>query len=441
MTFESLNLTPPLLDALRELGLSEPTPIQQKAFPIIMSGRDVVGIAQTGTGKTFAYLLPILRQLRYSEQAAPRALIVVPTRELVVQLVGEIQKLIPYMTVRVAGVYGGTNINTQKLLVMKGVDIVVATPGRLTDLALSNALSLKSVRQLVVDEVDEMLSLGFRPQLTTLFDLLPRKRQNLLFSATMTEEVGALMEVFFNDPLFVEVTRAGTPLEKIEQIAYEAPNFFTKINLLQHLLETDESMKKVLVFSPSKKLADVVFERLEPKFPDQFSVIHSNKSQNFRLNAVVAFEKNLIRGLITTDLLARGVDVSDVTHVVNLDAPDNPETYIHRIGRTGRADAKGAALLFVTPAEAPRVEAIEALMQKAIPMAPLPDAVTPTNELTAEESDRTAGKNIQKFTPLLKTQGAFQEKLEKNKKVNKGNKTKHLRDMKYKKPIKKNKKR
>ncbi len=441
MSFSALNLHKPLLDALNDLGFTEPTPIQQKAFPVIMSGRDVVGIAQTGTGKTFAYLLPILRQMTYSEQRAPRALILVPTRELVLQLVGEIEKLTTYMDLRVAGVYGGTNINTQKIVVEAGLDVLVATPGRLRDLALNGALSLSSVRQLVIDEVDEMLGLGFRSQLTHLFDMLPRKRQNLLFSATMTEEVDALMNEFFNFPIFLEVTRAGTPLAKIRQTAYSATNFNTKINLLLHLLNTDDSTKKVLIFTPSKRLADLVFEQLEQAFPDAFNVIHGNKSQNFRMNAVTSFDRGLLRGLISTDLLARGIDVTDVTHVISMDTPEDAETYIHRIGRTGRADTEGAALLFVTEAEAERHAAIEALMQKPLPLLPLPEAVEVSMTLINEELPNDRGKNIKKFAPAAKTQGAFHDKKEKNKKVNLGNKTKHLRDMKYTKPIKKKPKR
>jgi len=437
MLFSDLNLHKPLLDALHDLGFTEPTPIQQKAFPVIMSGRDVVGIAQTGTGKTFAYLLPILRQMNFSEQRAPRALILVPTRELVIQMTGEVEKLTKYTDLRVAGVYGGTNINTQKKIVDAGLDVLVATPGRLRDLALNGSLLLSSVRQLVIDEVDEMLSLGFRSQLTHLFDMLPRRRQNLLFSATMTEEVDALLNDYFNAPAFLEVTRAGTPLEKIKQTAYSAENFHTKINLLMHLLTTDESTGKVLVFTPNKRMADLVFENLEQKFPEAFNVIHGNKSQNFRMNAVTAFDKGLLRGLISTDLLARGIDVTDVTHVISLDTPEDPETYIHRIGRTGRADTEGAALLFVTAAEAERHEAIEALMQKTLPLLPLPEEVEVSMTLTQDEIPQDKGKNIQKFKPAPKTQGAFHEKKEKNKKVNKGNKTKHERDMKYKKPIKK----
>ena len=435
MTFDDLNLATPLRNALSELGFTTPTPIQQKAFPVIMSGRDTVGIAQTGTGKTFAYLLPVLCQLRFSEQKEPRVLIVVPTRELVVQLVGEIRKLTAYMTLRVEGVYGGTNINTQKTLVGNGLDVLVATPGRLMDLALCRALNLKYVRHFVIDEVDEMLALGFRAQLTTILDLLPRKRQNLLFSATMTEEVDEMINTFFNAPVNVEPVRAGTPLERIKQSAYPTPNFFTKLNLLEHFLAEDESMSKVLIFGASKKMANLIHQHLEAAFPEQFELIHSNKSQNFRLNAVVKFEKGLCRGLIATDLLARGLDVSDVTHVINVDTPDEPETYIHRIGRTGRADREGASLLFFTEAEQPALADIETLMGQPIPLLPLPEEVQISTQLTEEERYPDGEKNYLTAPPVR--QGAFHEKTAKNKKVNLGNKNKYLREKKYKKPIKK----
>lgn len=436
-TFSSLNLSAPLLNALDELGFTHPTPIQQKAFSVVLSGRDVVGIAQTGTGKTFAYLLPILRNLGFSKQKDPRVLIVVPTRELVAQLVGDIKKLTTYMNLRVEGVYGGTNINTQKLVVENGLDILVGTPGRLIDLAMSRILLLKSVKQLVIDEVDEMLALGFRQQLTTILDLMPHKRQNLLFSATMTEDVDEMIEVFFNGPQTIEVVPLGTPLEKIRQTAYEVPNFYTKINLLEQLLATDDSMRKVLIFGPTKRLVDVIFEQLDAKFPGKFGVVHSNKSQNFRFQAVQQFQEGGYRGLITTDLLARGLDVTDVSHVINIDVPDVPESYIHRIGRTGRADNEGAAITFITEAEKPYQLAIETLMNKEIPILPLPDDLIVSTDLIMDERETDSGKNYLPAPTLKHSKGAFHQKLEKNKKVNLGNKTKHKRDMKYKKPIKK----
>lgn len=240
MTFQELNLNTPLLNALNDLGFENPTPIQELVYPAVMSGRDSVGIAQTGTGKTFAYLLPILRQLKYSDQKHARILIVVPTRELVLQVVGEIEKLAKYMTVRVIGVYGGTNINTQKQLVYNGMDIIVATPGRLVDLVMTGVLRLKSIQKLVIDEVDEMLNLGFRPQLMSFMDSLPVRRQNLMFSATLTEDVAAMIDSYFYDPETIEIQNQGTPLEQISQYYYAVPNFYTKISLLENLLTDAE---------------------------------------------------------------------------------------------------------------------------------------------------------------------------------------------------------
>ncbi|HND88190.1 MAG TPA: DEAD/DEAH box helicase, partial [Saprospiraceae bacterium] len=423
MTFDDLNLSRPLLSALRDLNFTEPTPIQHKAFSVILSGRDAVGIAQTGTGKTFAYLLPILRQLTFSQQKEPRVLILVPTRELVVQLVGEIQKLTAYMSVRTEGVYGGTNINTQKERVGNGVDILVATPGRLVDLAMGRFVSLRQVRQLVIDEVDEMMQLGFRAQLTTIFDLLPRRRQNLMFSATMTEEVDDLIQEFFNHPLPLEVTRAGTPLERIRQSAYRVPNFYTKVSLLEHLLDTDPSMQKVLIFCPSKRAADLLDKELEIAYPDQFEVIHSNKSQNFRLNAVTRFERGECRGLIATDVLARGIDLSEVSHVICMDTPAEPETYIHRIGRTGRADRDGVAVLFVGKTDGPAQAAIEALMGQPIPLLPLPEEVEVAYRLTDEEKVKP-GSTVDYLPAQKPRSGGFQQKADKNRPATRKNRAK-----------------
>jgi len=227
MTFDDLNLNTPLLSALDDLGYSHPTTIQHKVFSVVMSGRDVCGIAQTGTGKTFAYLLPCLRQWKFSKDKNPQILIIVPTRELVAQIVDTVKKLSSYTSLIVVGVYGGANINTQKAEVEKGLDVLVATPGRLYDLAVNGAFKTKSIRQLVIDEVDEMLNLGFRTQLKNILDLLPARRQNLLFSATITDEVESLITTYFNDPVRIEAAPTGTPLENIIQTAYQVPNFYT----------------------------------------------------------------------------------------------------------------------------------------------------------------------------------------------------------------------
>ncbi|MEL6637727.1 MAG: DEAD/DEAH box helicase, partial [Bacteroidota bacterium] len=254
MTFEDLKLNKALLQALEEMHLTLPTPIQREAFSPILAGRDVVGVAQTGTGKTLAYLLPLLRQLRFSKQNEPRILVLVPTRELVLQVVEMAQALSRYQTVRIGGVYGGTNIKTQKQLVAEGVDLLVATPGRLYDLAMTRVLQLRGIRQLVIDEVDEMMQLGFRTQLRNIIDILPERRQNLLFSATLSPEVAQIIEENFNGPEKIEIAASGTPLENIEQRGVAVPNFYTKANFLKHLLREESDFEKVLVFVRSKKL-------------------------------------------------------------------------------------------------------------------------------------------------------------------------------------------
>ena len=412
MTFEELNLNKALISSLDDLGYIQPTPIQEKAFPIIMSGKDVIGIAQTGTGKTFAYLLPILRQLKYSEQKHPRVLIIVPTRELVLQIVKEIEKLSSYTSIRFLAVYGGTNIRTQKQLVYNGVDIIVATPGRLVDLALTGLLRLKDIKQLVIDEVDQMLSLGFRQQLLSFLETLPSKRQNLMFSATMNEEIEAVITKYFYQPQKIEVTPHGTPLEKIIQLCYHVPNFNTKVNLLEYLLKNDESISKVLVFVGTKKLADALFDSLKLRFPDDVSVIHSNLAQ---------FHDGSKRILVATDIVARGLDISDVTHVINFDTPDTPEDYIHRIGRTGRANKDGVAITFINESEQEFQVAIETMMNKAIPYEALPKDVVISKMLTDDEMPKIADRIKQKKGKDTYVPGpAFHEKKEKNKKVNLG---------------------
>jgi ATP-dependent RNA helicase RhlE len=436
MTFDDLNLNNPLLTALNELGYTNPTTIQHKVFPIVMSGRDVCGIAQTGTGKTFAYLLPCLRQWKFSKDKAPQILIIVPTRELVAQVVEAVKALTTYMSLVVVGVYGGVNINTQKTAVEKGVDVLVATPGRLYDLAMNGAFKTKMIKKLVIDEVDEMLNLGFRTQLKNILDLLPPKRQNLLFSATITSDVEKLIDTYFNDPVRVEAAPTGTPLENIIQTGYEVPNFYTKVNLLELLLTEDESMTKVLVFAATKNLADQLYEQLEAKFPGTAGVIHSNKEQNHRFNTVKQFQEGHFRFIIATDIVARGIDIAEVTHVINFDVPDVPENYIHRIGRTGRADKKGIAITFITEKEKPILATIETLMKYAVPILPLPTSLVISEILTEEEIPKVYMKTIQLKLPKKEEVGpSFHEKSAKNSKVNFVVRRKDRMMKKYGKPL------
>ena len=435
MTFQDLNLSTQLLNALDDLGFTTPTPIQEKAFPVVMSGKDVVGIAQTGTGKTYAYMLPILRMLKYSVQQNPRVLVLVPTRELVVQVVDEIEKLSTYINVRISGVYGGTNINTQKQIVAQGLDIIVATPGRLYDLAVSRALQLKSIQKLVIDEVDVMMDLGFRHQLMNIFDILPQQRQNIMFSATMTEQVEEIIKDIFINPKKISIAKSGTPLENIKQYAYSTANFYTKVNLLEYLLEDNEVFQKTLLFVANKRMADRLFERFERTFPDQCAVIHSNKTQNYRLRSIEQFESGEHRILIATDVMARGLDIDDISHVINVDTPAYPENYMHRIGRTGRAQKKGNAIIMVTSQEEESLEGIEALMEMKIEQLSFPEAVEISEELTPEEQPKIKEiYNPHKRPNDDEAGAAFHEKKEKNKKVNLGGKYKREIKKKYKKP-------
>ncbi|MDP5228859.1 MAG: DEAD/DEAH box helicase, partial [Cellulophaga sp.] len=333
-SFEDFNLKKQLIYAIEDLGFTEPTPIQKAAYPVVLSGKDIVGIAQTGTGKTMAYMLPLLHELTFSKQIHPRILVLVPTRELVIQVVENIESYAKYINVRVLGVYGGTNMNTQKQSCAQGTDILVATPGRLYDLALSKAVKLKEIKKLVIDEVDVMLDLGFRFQLTNIFELLPAKRQNIMFSATMTTDVDDLINDFFTVPEKVSMAVSGTPLENIAQTSYAVPNFYTKVNLLLQLLKDKDVYKKVLIFVANKKNADVVFEEMEVAFANETCVIHSNKTQNYRMRSIRQFDEGKNRILVTTDVMARGLDLDKITHVINFDTPNYPENYMHRIGRT-----------------------------------------------------------------------------------------------------------
>jgi len=435
MTFTDFNINSPLLNALADLGISQPTTIQEKAYPVIMSGRDMVGIAQTGTGKTIAFLLPCLRQWKYTKEKSPTILVVVPTRELVLQVVEQVEKLTKYMNLRVAGVYGGVNMVQQTPLILAGLDVLVATPGRLLDFTLNGSLKLKSVKRFIIDEVDEMLNLGFRPQLIRVIDLLPTKRQNLMFSATITDELKAFIGDFFIDPLEIEAARTGTPLENIKQAAIKVPNFNTKINLVEFLLKSNPDFSKVLLFVSTKKMADDVYERLVPLFPEQIGVIHSNKSQNNRFENFRQFNANVHRVLIATDIVARGLDFEDVTHVVNFDIPEVPESYMHRIGRTGRADKKGVALAFITKADADSRKSIEELMGRKIQLMKMPEGVELSTELTLDELPKVAMKNTLVKIPKKEEGGeAFHEKKDKNKKVNMKVRRAAAMKIKYKKP-------
>ncbi len=435
--FEDYKIKKQLKKALADLGFEEPTPIQEASYSTILGGSDFVGIAQTGTGKTMAYLLPILQDLNFSDQTHPRVLILAPTRELVIQIVEQIEELSVYMSVRVVGVYGGSNnINRQKRAVAEGQDIVVGTPRRLYDLALSNVLRLKSIKKLVIDEVDIMLDFGYKTQLKNIFEYLPKKRQNILFSATMTTYVDELMNDFLVNPNKKTIAVSGTPLKTISQEAYAVPNFYTKANLLNHLLQDKDEYSKVLIFVATKIIADRLFEVLD--FESEVSVIHASKEQNHRTKSIEKFEKGTSRILIATDVIARGIDIEKISTVISFDTPFYPENYIHRIGRTGRAGEQGRSILLYNEKEEPLKDAIESLMKYKIPFIELPKEVEVSTQLTPEEEIKPIGpEDGTDKDPGIESGAAFHKKSAMNSKEKGGVKSYERKlKKKYKKPQK-----
>ena len=412
MAFTDLNISKQILDALAEAGFEEP--IQREAFPVIRSGKDMIGIARTGTGKTLAYLIPILMKLHYAQGKYPRAIVIVPTRELVVQVCESVELLTEYMDIRCVGIYGGTNIRTQQNAVYEGVDLLVATPGRFMDIYMNGMLRTPLVKTVVVDEADRLMDLGFMPQLRSILEVIPEKHQTLLFSATFSTAVTALASEFMVAPVKVEVAPQATPVDTVLQLRYDVPNIMTKINLLKLLLADKEEYSRVMVFTESKKNADRITDKLADYWKDELSVIHSNKAQNTRLNALRAFREGRSRIMIASDVAARGIDIQDVSHVVNFDIPALPEEYVHRIGRTARAGKEGVAISLVSPKEEERIEMIEQLIGQKIELQALPERLEISDVLLDEEKIQTANIIYQKGRP--KGGGAFHARSAKNSK-------------------------
>lgn len=400
--------------SLEARGFTDATPIQEKAFSVIMSGKSCLGIAQTGTGKTLSYLLPMFNQWKFVREVHPSMLILVPTRELAVQVEEEANKLADGTAIRIAAIFGGANINNHKKAVAEGLDVLIATPGRLIDLISTGNVRLKNVKKLVIDEVDEMMGQGFMPQLNRIFDSLPERRQNLLFSATVTEEVEAFISENFHEVVRVEAAPSGTPLDKIQQSAWVIPNFYTGINLLSLLLNTRPEMTKVLVFASSIKLADAIYKELDDCFTSDVDVIHSNRAQNTRFSVIDRFNSGKLRVLVATDVVARGVDISDVSHVINFDLPEDPESYIHRIGRTGRADKEGIAFTLVRDKE--RFAAVCEYIKTPVPLLDLPEGLHISDQLV--ESDLPVIKMKNPSVKHVISGPSFHEKKPKNMKVN-----------------------
>lgn len=409
--FENFKFNKQILNAITDAGYTEATDVQQKAIPPILNGQDVMGIAQTGTGKTAAYVLPIIMRLKYAQGEHPRALIVAPTRELAIQIDENIRAFAKYTDLRIVTLYGGLGPKTQIEQVKKGADIIVATPGRFMDIYLAEHLVTKLLQVLVLDEADKMMDMGFMPQINRILEVVPRKRQNLLFSATMSDKVRELSTNFLEFPTVIEVTPQATPAVTIEQKLYYVPNIRTKINLLKHLLDEEGEISKLIVFCKTRSTAENVYKFLHRRYGEQeVKVLHANKGQNTRINSINAFRGDEVKILVATDVAARGIDVSDVSHVINFDVPFVIEDYVHRIGRTGRAFQSGEAITFCTPAEEYYIGKIEKLIRQSISVWPLPEDIfveeTPYEERQAQAKEIDLQKR--KENPEFK--GAFHEK-------------------------------
>ena len=366
MSFRELNLSPKILQAVHDAGYTEPTPIQVAAIPPILAGHDVIGIAQTGTGKTAAFVWPILMKLAGSMpngQKRTRALVVAPTRELVVQIEENVRAYARHVPLRMATVFGGVSERPQIAALRSGADLVVATPGRLIDLMDQRVANLSSIEFLVLDEADRMLDMGFLPPIRRIVKALPQKRQTLMFSATLSREIEALTHEFQRSPKIIEIGRRANPAETVTQFVYEVRSHL-KAGLLLHLLG-DPKFDTVLVFTRTKRGADRIARRLESSGV-KTGTIHSNRSQNQRLRALKDFKSGAVRVLVATDVAARGIDVDGISHVVNYDFPMHSEDYVHRIGRTGCAHAVGDAISFITPEDQGPLRSLERFIGRGI---------------------------------------------------------------------------
>ncbi|KAA6440259.1 DEAD/DEAH box helicase [Dyadobacter flavalbus] len=410
--FEQFKLNRQLLNAIEEAGYTEPTPIQEQAIPLAIAGQDILGIAQTGTGKTAAYTLPLLMRIKYAQGEHPRALILAPTRELAMQISETIIQLSKYTDIRTVVLYGGIGPKAQTEAIRKGVDIIVATPGRFMDLYFKEEIIVKHLNVMILDEADKMMDMGFMPQIRKLLEIIPRKRQNMLFSATFSEKVERLSYEFLEFPTRIEITPQATTAEMVAQSMYEVPNFRTKINLLTSLLKDKEVFNRVLVFTRSKEVAGLVHEHLLGRVvrEQELRVIHANKGQNTRINAMEAFREGSVRVMVATDVVSRGIDITEVSHVINFDVPLIYEDYVHRIGRTGRANKVGEAITFITMADEYHILKIEKMIRMTIPRKELPEDVeiapTPHNE--RQDMLREIDNQKRKEDPTFL--GAFHEK-------------------------------
>jgi len=405
MPFSALGLGPELARAVRDAGYQTPTPIQEKAIPFVIEGRDLIGCAQTGTGKTAAFTLPLLHRLRSGGHGRLRALILTPTRELALQIAESVKAYGRHLRLRSAVVYGGVGYQPQEDALRRGVDVLIATPGRLLDHMGRGNVDYRTLEVLILDEADRMLDMGFIRDVRRIIQALPKRRQTLLFSATMPDEIRRLSSEILNNPATVEVApRRSSPAQGVRQVVMPVPAA-RKRDLLAHLLKTEVN-GQVLVFTRTKHGANKLARHLEGH-GHPVTALHGNKSQAQRVKALDAFKSGRVRVMVATDIAGRGIDVEGIGHVVNYDLPNVPEDYVHRVGRTARAGATGDAISLMSPEERPHVRAIEALIGKAIerrtidgyPSSPEPAHAPGSGRQDAPRGGRRAGRGSSDSRP------------------------------------------
>lgn len=406
MVWDALKISKSLVKAALEMGFEHPTLVQQRCIPLILGGQKVIGIAQTGTGKTAAYLLPLLTKLNYTKAMAPRALVLAPTKELVMQIGLHAKELAKHTDLKIVELFGGVGPKGQIELLNAGADLLIATPGRFLEIYLRGEIKVKSIMALVIDEADRMMDMNFMPQIRKVFEVLPPKRQNLLFSATFPPRVEKMAMEFIDFPVKVEITPQSSASVQVRQVVYKTANFKTKLNLLLHFLK-DPEFSRVMVFARRKETVGNLTKYLDRINVGAARAIHSNKGQNTRINSLREFREGKVRILVSTEVAARGIDVEKVSHVVNFDVPMIYEDYVHRIGRTGRAFQTGVAITFVTAADVYHIGRIEAMINERIRVAKFPEEVE--IEVTPfEESQKIALEiDIQKRRADPTFQGAF----------------------------------
>ena len=391
MKFQTLHITEPILKAVKEQGYVDPTPIQEQAIPYALQGRDILGCAQTGTGKTAAFSIPTIQLLKKHYKQSIRSLIVTPTRELAIQIQENITAYAQYTTIRSAVIFGGVPQKPQERILKAGVDILVATPGRLNDLIQQGIIDISHIEIFILDEADRMLDMGFLPDVKRIIAKLPKKKQTLFFSATMPSEIRKLAQSLLHEPVSIEVTPASTTVEKIDQSLYYVDKA-NKKRLLLKLLQKNR-VQNALVFTRTKSNANRLAKYLNENGVTS-GVIHGNKSQNARQQALLQFKEGKSRVLVATDIAARGIDVQELSHVFNFDIPNEAEVYVHRIGRTGRAGRQGCAIAFSDCNEAEYVKSIEKLIRMHIPV--VEDREFPMRNLEPAASVQSQNRRRQK---------------------------------------------